>query len=103
MKIVFEGWKRVVRTHTHNVYPVKETADEYIASSKGPIKWDGPLHAKGKVKNLSLTGDFMLTFSFEPEELQSWLLAYAQENPEAAIRLIAEAQAEAIIALKKNG
>lgn len=63
------------------------------------MRWHEGLCAYGKVENLSLSGSFLIQFEFEQAELKSWLLRFAESNPAEALRLMSEAQAEAMIAL----
>lgn len=101
MKLEFTGWSRTVFKHKHNVQPVSQKGG-FRPEGDGPIKWHKPLCAAGKLDGLSLSGDFLVQIEFEEAELRSWLLAYSKGSPEAALRLISEAQAEAIIALKEG-
>lgn len=100
MKLVFKGWKREVTPHSHPVAPVKNANSKYFPGNTGqPLTWDGPFRALGKVNKLALSGAFLVEFTFEEQELRNWLQEYVKANPEAAIRLLAHAQAEAVIAL----
>ncbi len=101
MKMELNGWARSKVTHRPNVVPVKREPKGYTASTMkpGPIVWHAPLRASARLESLNLSGDFLLDMTFEESELRSWLLAYAKGNPEQALRLIAEAQAKALIAM----
>lgn len=102
MKMELNGWSRSVTTHRPKVIPV-DRALRGIGAKKlkpGPIKWHTPFCASACLEGLNLTGDFLLDVTFEEAELRSWLLAYAKGQPEQALRIIAEAQAEAIIAMQ---
>lgn len=101
MKMELNGWSRSVVTHRPKVVPVKREPKGYTASTMkpGPIVWHAPLRASARLENLNLTGDFLLDMAFEEAELRSWLLAYAKGSPEQTLRLIAEAQAEALISM----
>lgn len=101
MKMKFRGWKREVKPHPHNISKVVENAKDYSAVS-GPISWHGPMAARGQIKNVSLTGNFLVEIEFVPEELRNWLSEYVKSEPEAALRLLSEMQTEAIIALAKS-
>lgn len=105
MKLTFRGWNRQVYSHGHKVSPIKSGSKRrYPLGEPGePLQWVDAKLARGRVDNLGLTGDFLVDFEFEEEELKNWLLAYAREQPGAAIRLLGEAQAEAIIALATTG
>lgn len=98
MKLEFLGWTRAVHLHKHAVRPVARATRGYRAKP-GPITWEKGLEAVGKVEGLSLGGDFLVRFSFEEEDMKSWLLSYAAAQPQAALRLMGIAQAEAMIAL----
>lgn len=104
MKLIFEGWDKVkVGPHEHVVTPLS-LVDGKLAPDKtpGPITWTGPLEASGRVTGLGLSGNFLVEFNFEPEELKNWLKEYVKAEPEAALRLLAEMQAEAILALTQK-
>lgn len=103
MKITFRGWQREVTTHNHKVAPVEYKSFKYQAQQiDQPMTWSGPLRALGKLNNLGLSGNFLVEFNFEPEELKSWLEQYAKANPEEALRLISAVQTEAYIQLAKS-
>lgn len=102
MKITFRGWNRQVMVHEHSVKPVPGTYVRHPVGKAGsPIQWSSALQANGKIDDLHLGGDFHVQFDFGAAELRNWLTKYAAEEPEAAIRLLAEMQAEATIALAK--
>ena len=99
IKVILRSWDREVHAHKHIVKPVEHTANEFVEGKKGPLRWHEGLCAYGKVENLSLSGSFLIQFEFEQAELKSWLLRFAESNPAEALRLMSEAQAEAMIAL----
>lgn len=99
MKMTFEGWGRAVYTHPHKVRPMVGGSRNKVGKIDEPLEWSSALRASGKVQGLSLGGDFKVTFDFDEAELRNWLLAYLVDEPEAAIRLLAEMQAEAQISL----
>lgn len=102
MKIKLRGWEREVVQHEHSVKPVRHGSDGYQALKAGPLLWHDANSAYGKVDKLSLTGAFLVKFEFEDAELENWLIAHAKKNPADALRLVAKAQAEAIIALSET-
>jgi hypothetical protein len=51
---------------------------------------------------LALNGSFLVRFDFEQKELRNWLREFVKAKPEAGIRLLAEMQGEAILALAKQ-
>lgn len=103
MKLVFRGWQRELKEHNHLVAPVDFKGGEYVAKSQNqPMTWNGPFSALGKVNNLSLSGAFLVEFEFQEKELQSWLEQYVKADPASALRLLAQAQAEALIALSRQ-
>lgn len=103
MKLTFRGWKREVTPHSHKVAPVEHKVGRYYAQQiDQPITWNGPLSALGKINSLGLSGNFLVEFSFEREELKSWLEQYAQSNPEDTLRLLAPIAAEATIRVAKQ-
>lgn len=100
MKLNFRGWKREVTPHSHTVTAVKQTSGKYTPGAAGqPLSWDGPFRAFGQVNNVSLSGSFLVEFTFEEQELQNWLAEFVKAHPANAVRLLAHAQAEALIAL----
>ena len=102
MKLILRGWQREVTAHKHVVAPVSFTNNRYRALPVDqPVTWSGPLSVLGKLSNLGLSGSFLVEFSFEQAELQSWLERFAKENPAEALRMLASVQAEAIISLSK--
>lgn len=103
MKIIFKGWGKEIKTHTHKVEPVEFDGKLYKSlSANKPIFWNGSMSALGKVNKLSLTGAFLIELNFEKSELKSWLEEFAKENPEEALRIMAPIQAEALISLSKT-
>lgn len=103
MKLLFKGWKREVRDHDHDVIPVKHLASSYEPGEVGdPIEWTDSLQAFGKLEGLALSGSFLVQFSLEQAELRNWLSKFVRAKPEAAVRLLAEMQGEAVLALAKR-
>jgi hypothetical protein len=107
MRLLFRGWRREVMEHRHSVIPVSKGSNAqglvYQPSrDDGPLTWTSSLQALGKVDDLSLNGSFLVEFNFEEEELRNWLRQFVRENPEAAVRLLAEMQGEAILALARK-
>lgn len=101
MKLKFLGWSRAVYSHTHGVKPILGGPSKRypLGEAGAPLKWDNALSARGKVEGLGLTGDFQVELQFDPQELRNWLIQYVAEQPEEALRLLAEMQAEATIRL----
>lgn len=103
MKLEINGWGRSVETHRRDVIPVtKKDKYTYPAEAYGALTWFNSTTAYGKVRDLKLTGNFLFKFNFEVDELRNWLMVSAKADPEATLRLILEAQAEALIALSKQ-
>ncbi len=103
MKMLFKGWKREVMDHDHDVIPVKVSNNTYYPGEiDEPLTWHGPLHAFGKISDIALNGSFLVTFTFEQKELRNWLREFVKAKPEAAVRVLAEMQGEAILALAKQ-
>ena len=100
MKLSFQGWSREMTIHQHKVGGIELLNKRYRPAGE-LVTWHSALSARGKVTNLALNGSFLVTFNFEENELTSWLTAFAKEKPEEALRIIATAQAEALIALSK--
>ena len=105
--MTFKGWKREVKEHAHNVTPVPQNGTyrsrRYTPKAVGgPLTWRDPLSALGKVNDLALTGTFLVEFTFEPQEIRNWLTEYVKGHPADALRLLAQAQAEAVIALNSS-
>ena len=103
MKMLFKGWKREVMDHNHDVIPVTSTNKMFHPGEiDEPLTWTTALQALGKVNDLALNGSFLVRFTFEQEELRNWLRQFVHSKPEAAVRLLAEMQGEAILALAKQ-
>lgn len=103
MKLEFRGWRREVKPHKRSVTPVEDGGKEYVPIENSEcLTWSNGLKAYGMVENLSLSGAFLVEFNFEEKELENWLLKYAKEHPENALRITSQANAEAMIALLKN-
>ena len=102
METQFRGWKREKTVHNHIVLPVSYSNGQYIAGSiNDQICWDSSTQFFGKITNVALSGDFLVRYTFQPSELRSWLLRYAVDNPEIAIKLLCEMQGE-VIAMSMN-
>lgn len=102
MKLQFRGWRRQVTAHNHEVVPVTCSGNYQAGEFGDPLTWNSALDAFGKVDDLALSGSFLVQFSFEQDELRNWLQTFVQSKPEAAIRLLAEMQGEAILALAQR-
>ena len=102
MKLSFNGWGREVTVHNHVVTPVLDKNNRYVTGTGTALTWTTARTAYGKVQKLALSGSFLVTFQFEDAELKNWLKQYVAENPEEAIRLFGEMEAEAVIALAKR-
>lgn len=103
MKMYFRGWAREVMGHRHDVVPVTHDETGYTpGKTESPLSWTTWQQAFGKVDDLALNGSFLVEFNFEQEELRNWLQQFVISKPDAAIRLLAEMQAEAILALAKK-
>lgn len=102
MKMTFRGWRRELTAHKHNVAPVDFANNKYRAQAVDQaVTWNGALSALGKVTNLGLSGSFLVEFSFEKAELQSWLEKFAEAHPAEVLHMLAPIQANAIISLTK--
>jgi hypothetical protein len=99
MKLKFRGWRREVFPHTHVVAPVTG----FRALRSGPVKWIGPLLARGKVTGLALTGNFRVDFEFSERELKNWLTAYLEAEPEKGLALVHSVQLAATRKLVRQG
>ena len=106
MKISFYGWSRsVTGAHTHVITPVTYDGNTYIEDDEEdqPLGWHTSQCAFGRIEDLSLNGAFLVKFEWDDIELKNWLKKFVAEKPEAAIGLLAEMQAEAVLALfRKN-
>jgi hypothetical protein len=103
MKIIFRGWNREIYRHEHPVTPVTQRGGSYSPGNSGePIDWSSAKRAFGRVNGLSLGGDFLVEFEFESSELRNWLRHYVTDEPETAVRLLAEMQSEAAICLAQK-
>jgi hypothetical protein len=103
MKLLFRGWKREVKEHNHGVIPVTLAKNSYNPGEiDDPLIWNTALQALGKVDDLALNGSFLVEFNFEQEELRHWLRQFVLAKPEAAVKLLAEMQGEAVLALARK-
>jgi hypothetical protein len=103
MEIEFRGWKREIVEHVRDVIPVRLSDKSYTCGNSGDsITWMNSLTALGRVNDLGLSGSFLVEFKFTELELRNWLSQFVLSEPEAAVRLLSEMQAEAIIALTKR-
>jgi hypothetical protein len=103
MKLLFRGWRREVNEHNHSVIPVTHANNEYSpGKTDDPLTWISSLQAFGKINDLALSGSFLVEFNFEQEELRNWLRQFVMSKPEAAVRLLAEMQGEAVLALVRK-
>jgi hypothetical protein len=104
MKMLFRGWQREVVHHYHDVTPVTKTESGNFKPGEAddPLTWNSAFKAYGKLENLALSGSFLVEFSFEQKELREWLREFVQAKPESAVRLLAEMQGHAIIALARR-
>lgn len=95
MKLSFTGWSRVVVRHEH---PVRPLVSGRLQGKDESLVFKG-LTASGKVSGVGLTGDFRVTVELSPGDLKSALDSYVKASPADALRLLAAAHAEAVIAL----
>jgi hypothetical protein len=105
MKMTFKAWSRDDPEHHHTVRPVEKINNNYMLShaEDNHIDWNGPFKAYGKIEDVKLGGnDYSVGFKFEKEELRNWLQKFVKAKPEAALRLLGEMQAEAMIALAQR-
>lgn len=104
MKILFRGWRREVKPHERLVTPVELNGSKYrISASRKTLSFHSSSEAYGKLTNLGLSGNFLVTFTFDPQELHDWLAAYVSENPKAALRLAIKMQTQAMNELVSRG
>ena len=101
MKLIFRGWSGGGKAHEHELTPIQLKNGRYSLEKKGPADWHSSKKLFAKAENLSLTGNYLVEIEMELEELGNWLTVFAQEQPEKALALIAQAQTEALIALTK--
>jgi len=92
MRLVFRGQRRQVYVHRHPIKPGR-----YGGSEDDTLKWVSSTEAVGRIQNVTLTGDFVVTFQFDKSELRNWLQVYVEENPTEGLRLLSELHTEAII------
>jgi hypothetical protein len=103
MKLTFRGWRREVWPHTHDVIPVrKEDGGYQPIERRRSIHWTDPMTAYGRLEGLGLSGNFLVKFQFTEAELRSWLTSYFMADPQAAQRLVASVQVDAIRRLVKS-
>lgn len=103
MRFLFRGWRREVLKHRHDVRPVRFNGREFLCvPGAESVVWHGGLKAYGKLDGVALNGDFLVEFEFDQKELENWILKFADEHPEQAIKILSNAHAEALIALHKR-
>jgi hypothetical protein len=86
MKLEFRGVSRQVYTHRHDCTN---------------MRWKSGLESTATIRQVGLSGDFRVTFSFEESDLTNCFQALAASKPEFALRLASKMQAEAVIALSQ--
>ena len=101
MKIQFQGRRFYASNNHWHIYPVIDLAADEDQTEE-PIYWETAKRAWGKIKGLNLNGNYSIVFNFHPSDLRNWLKQYIADEPEAAVRLLAEMQAEAAIHLAQN-
>ena len=75
----------------------------YPPCEETPLEWNANGCAEGKIRNLiNMRYDFEVRFRAHPLELRNWLKSYVTAKPEEALRLLAEMQAEAVLALARK-
>ena len=100
MKLKFRGWRREVKTHEHAITALKISGRTYTKlGSSEPLRWNGPHKALGAIEGVGLTGDFLLEFEFNAQELENWIRSYIESEPTEALRLVSKLNAEAVIAV----
>ena len=108
INLQFRGWGREVYPHNHKVQPVKVNKQgQYQSVENRPLTWkksEGGLgfNAYGKVRNLSLNGNFLVRFDMNKAEIRSVLKSYIKSDPVAALKLCSEVQIEVIKSLKES-
>lgn len=102
MKLTFRGWRREVWPHTHDVIPVRKDGGYQPIEHRRSIHWTEAMTAYGKLEGLGLSGNFLVEFKFTEAELRSWLTSYFISDPQAAQRLVAAVQVDAIRRLAKS-
>jgi hypothetical protein len=104
MKLTFHGWRREVKPHERPVFAVKKSGGAFrVSASPGPLVWEDGLTTYGKLKDLGLSGNFLVRFDFSAEDLEAWLIAYAEAEPKQALRLVSEALREITNSLAAEG
>lgn len=103
MKVTFNGWGRALTTHVHPGIPVSPTRNNKFTSGKSgsAVEWHSSNRVYAKLERLQLSGSFLMQIDFENKELRSWLRKYIAEKPEAALRLLSEMHAQAVLELTK--
>ena len=101
MELLFTGWKRIVHYHQRSVTPADSLARVLDRKS---LNWNWPdrMTAYGKIEGLSLSGDYLVEFKTNKDELRSLLTSFFETDPVAAQKLISEVQLNAIKSLKKK-
>ena len=95
---------RYAQWFEHPVLPSMYSAPALPAPGKEPpLEWRANGYAEGKIRRLiNQPYDFEVLFMADSLELRNWLKSYVTAKPEAALRLLAEMQAEATISLAQK-
>jgi len=94
MKMTFTGRDHNAGPHLHDVRGFYDTGFHFKGNA---------YEASGQiVELLGGKSDYSVKFEFAKEELIDWLQEFVENEPEAAIKLAAQMQAEAIIALARE-
>lgn len=97
MKILFHGWRRVVKPHHHTVVPVSFDGRQYHSAASGALlKWHSAKSVYGRLDDLGLSGRFLVEMRFERDELENWIDQLISEDPAGALDLLTRMQGKAV-------
>ena len=108
INLQFRGWGREVYPHNHKVQPIKVNKQgRYQPVENRPLTWkksEGGLgfNAYGKVRNLSLNGNFLVRFEMNKAEIHSLLRSFIKSDPVTALELLSGVQIEVIKSLQES-
>ncbi|MDR1999159.1 MAG: hypothetical protein LBQ06_04355 [Frankiaceae bacterium] len=96
MNITFVGWRGDILRHEHQVTPLYSASfDVPGEASNEAIAWSRRLTASGKINDVNLHGDYLMTIHLAPAELRGSMEAYIQADAGAALEMLAELVARA--------
>lgn len=74
----------MVVQHIHPVEPVRIKRNYETGKPGDPLHFESPLLATGKIRNVGLSGDFLVRIDLTPGDLEAWMKSYIQHDPDGA-------------------